>query len=604
MGAATDLQLTGLPWILIFWSLALVFAIALLVFRRALEVFADGVAIAGLLIIGAIGALPGAEGAWEQQWSSLFRVGFRVDLHTTFLHATGAFLGLVFLVVYRGRGDAVARGSATLFSALGFSIAWLSLTLWTSLVGLSLTLVGALISRLPEWDDEGEADGVSQFVKERFLGVAIALCGTATWVSATPGSAWVGGVGIVLGLFLQFGPYPFLNGAVRPTRDSGLSRVILTQLAPAGAALAPLINRAEDLTRVGVFPHFGWIACAGAFLALFTGLFSTRRSSGFAAWLVSGFCLALTTLCFAGSQAGTSIFIGLFLGAGALAASRLAGGAAALTLGILSGAMVLGFPGSISAPGWVSLLESGVASGAVYAFGFLLFGFMLLTWCVVSHEVHASIRDQKTEDTPTIVAISFWILGSFAVFWIGRWLGAWVDSSSDSFGFEPLVALAVKSTPLSTQQTGAWVFLQLFVVAAGLGFALGRRGDRDPWMTLAKKIPRISGFVAQGYGTRELLLSLTRGVSQASSKLTYAIEELLWSRWIPAGIHRVLGAVSGSIDRIDGSIRGALDRLVYQAVDAPGKFLQVIQNGDVRWYLTFALGSALAVLLHFLRNVT
>ena len=38
---------------------------------------------------------------------------------------------------------------------------------------------------------------------------------------------------------------------------------------------------------------------------------------------------------------------------------------------------------------------------------------------------------------------------------------------------------------------------------------------------------------------------------------------------------------------------------IRRGVEAPAKALQFIQNGDVRWYLLFAVGSGFLILLHF-----
>jgi hypothetical protein len=52
---------------------------------------------------------------------------------------------------------------------------------------------------------------------------------------------------------------------------------------------------------------------------------------------------------------------------------------------------------------------------------------------------------------------------------------------------------------------------------------------------------------------------------------------------------------------IDLKLTESLDVSVKKLVDVPAKLLQLIQTGDLRWYLFFALSSGFALLAHFLK---
>jgi hypothetical protein len=52
---------------------------------------------------------------------------------------------------------------------------------------------------------------------------------------------------------------------------------------------------------------------------------------------------------------------------------------------------------------------------------------------------------------------------------------------------------------------------------------------------------------------------------------------------------------------MDGHLYEKSGSALRRGVEIPGKLLQLVQNGDVQWYLFFAMSCALAILIHFLR---
>ena len=124
---------------------------------------------------------------------------------------------------------------------------------------------------------------------------------------------------------------------------------------------------------------------------------------------------------------------------------------------------------------------------------------------------------------------------------------------------------------------------------------------QNAWENLARRFPRFTGFLASGYGlsglTRSAILSITRlGIG-----LEWVLNQKLWKTWLPLFFQQPLRTLADVGVLLDRSITRGLGRIVGAGVEMPAKGMQFIQNGDVRWYLLFAVGSGFLILLHFAR---
>jgi hypothetical protein len=52
---------------------------------------------------------------------------------------------------------------------------------------------------------------------------------------------------------------------------------------------------------------------------------------------------------------------------------------------------------------------------------------------------------------------------------------------------------------------------------------------------------------------------------------------------------------------LDTELSERLVKFLRNGIDIPAKALQLLQNGDVQWYLLFALASGIAIFFHFLK---
>ena len=66
-------------------------------------------------------------------------------------------------------------------------------------------------------------------------------------------------------------------------------------------------------------------------------------------------------------------------------------------------------------------------------------------------------------------------------------------------------------------------------------------------------------------------------------------------------IERALRFPARWLDIADREIYAREESLLRKWVEVPAKALQLIQNGDLQWYLVFGIGMMIALLVHFVR---
>ncbi|MCM2322535.1 MAG: hypothetical protein NDJ90_04665, partial [Oligoflexia bacterium] len=81
-----------------------------------------------------------------------------------------------------------------------------------------------------------------------------------------------------------------------------------------------------------------------------------------------------------------------------------------------------------------------------------------------------------------------------------------------------------------------------------------------------------------------------------------AIDVKAWREWLPRGIARAIERVAAAAAFVDSLLSARLRTGLAKAVELPARGLQLLQNGDVQWYLFFAIGSGVVMLVYYLRN--
>jgi hypothetical protein len=113
-------------------------------------------------------------------------------------------------------------------------------------------------------------------------------------------------------------------------------------------------------------------------------------------------------------------------------------------------------------------------------------------------------------------------------------------------------------------------------------------------------MPRFSAFVTSGYGVDVALSRLRAGLAWIGGASARIFDQGMWESKVPELLGRGLRRGAAAFAAADLSLSRGIGTLIRGSVDLPSRALQLIQSGDVQWYLFFAVGSGVAILAHFL----
>ena len=538
-----------------------------------------------------------------------------------------------------------AFSGALVLSAAGVVLAWNSSTPWLVLVGLLITLVGGFVSYRSQWSQLEEADAAIKFIRIRAIGLLLTLFGACVLASTRAallfdqpkvwlegqggGSTLIGAILLAVGLFIQMACFPFLRWAISNSEGYSAGKSLVTQIYPAWAAFIILMRLHGLLKEVGLFPTFGWIALICSSLTVLTGLFQKNWQNGLRVWLSSGFALSIALLALSGPSVALGMLLGYSLGGFVLAnigedlneeigvglrdkngktrnatsrgpaQKRLIG---LKTLAVLSVFLVtggFGFVSSISGIKWVlTFLDN---SGSIPFFLLSVFLSVLLGWKLLWRILR--VKNTKPIQWVSFVVPSMGIFLGLSVLWTGTISGEIFLHLPDRimpsiFGiiFEKYEMIFPDFESTLTAAGLYWGVLTLAIIAAY--WFSGRKEDR--WALFATNHPRFGGFVENGYGVEKLghqgilaLISFGRG-------LQTLIDDRIWMTWVPRGLFLLIQSIGKLLNQVDEAFSRGLGQMLALSVDYPGRFLQLIQTGDLRWYIIFVFGSSFLVILHYL----
>lgn len=633
---------------------AALIAILLIVFGRRggtrVSRHADWVALGGWLPLGLASIIGfvqqmGAEAmplAWKRGWILSHtaldgaKIGTFFDLQGLWLLLMGALLSL-FALFYRPE-PGQARGhereaaperilASILIGFTGLSVGAVALTPWMSLVAVALAGLAGFFALGPRWELDEEAQGAIRFVSERawgwglsFLGACVLgstgadlTAGGAPWESSI--AAQLGGALLASGLFFQLHPFPFSRVAVLPSRSPVLVRVLCTLILPGWIAFFTLVRFEPQLRAVGVLPILGYVALASAGLCALAGFFQTRWNLGLNAWLAISQSLAVAALAAAGPAAGLAILVGAGLGAFILASagsSLSATGESATpeksaqaiwlkAACFLAAFIGMGGPGFLASGAYLKWLAQDAADPtllAVSGLGLFLSGWLgwRVAWMAVIQSTTARISWGYAL-SPYALALT-----ALAVFSTGALSGGAIPGASD-------LVLESKLMEFFTFARDAAEISQEFISASILHWALftlaipvawwATAREKDVFFSLRTSLPRLSRFVESGYGIDAGAGRVVWLLQSIGSFLQKWIDHRVWGQWIPGLLDTGVRGIARATALVDRSIWLKMESTLSQSINSPAKLLQLIQSGNLQWYLFFAVGSGIAMLLHF-----
>jgi hypothetical protein len=273
---------------------------------------------------------------------------------------------------------------------------------------------------------------------------------------------------------------------------------------------------------------------------------------------------------------------------------------AAAFMAAASGTGVLGF---ISATGGIRWIAQEVIHPAeVTAFLFVFFLFVLLGWRM-GWKV-SRLQNATEASWLSLVSVFLCIILSFGIVWTGTATGEILLGDPDRLFrslFNDFFASRVELAHPEDYFTALGLYVGVILLAFLTAYWTSGRKE-DQWEKLAAIFPRISQFLKRGYGVDLAALRMTYAIVVLGQFTEKWIDEKIWKEWLPVGLSNGTKSVSRVLAQIDEKVSSNLGSSFRRFVEVPAKLLQLIQTGDIRWYLLFALGSGFALLSHFLRT--
>jgi NADH:ubiquinone oxidoreductase subunit 2 (subunit N) len=574
---------------------------------------------------------------WPVDREGALAAGVLQDFLGLILAGLGALMGALLLAgcqILPNQARPERTHSAIALAVAGCAMSWLALSPWLALAGLSLVVLGGFISLGSSWDSEEESELAIRFGRERAFGIILSVLGACAlagghapllwskaqhWIAdpqAASFSEIIGAALLISGLLVQLQPFPLLSWTVSPGKTLPWIRVSLTQVFPAWATFGILLRLQSSLGEPIVFTVLGWVLLGSTFLAVISGTLQKRWEATLGAWFSAGASLAAAILCLSSAEPALALMIGLGLGATALACSQsllvsnededteetqtVSGGMViwAKTAAFLGVSAAIGVPGFISAKGQIEwLLQSwhDPAQTVAAISSFALFSILgwKLGW-MVSRTSSKRLPQWTGLMIPTLL-----VLLALGIAWNGEVLGGALLGGGDRVA-PSLMDLLFGAKPSGADESPTIIGAYLGTLLLSLGAAY--------WASLKTLTPESEGTVVSkvyrvilsGYRMDGLMKRATDSMTWASTQMDFFFDKRVMGEWIPKALTTAVRTTANAIIRVDSVVSVNGRKFVRQWIDSPAKLLQLIQNGDVQWYLLFGMGSGLVILAHYL----
>lgn len=623
---------TTLP-ILLFATFALLLAsgIALLVWGRKFPRQGDWLAWLTLAVAAAPvglgfawladGSLSGQE--WIRGWilpredAGALTVGLALDSLGLTGFALALFVGTVCfsarrLVMREPRPERIY--SATLISISGVAMAWISSTPWLAMIGVVATAFGGFVALSSRSTTDNGAAVSARFAAERAWGILFAAAG-ACGLAVSPGDALAAAL-LMIGVAIQLQPFPFLGLLTRPCETPAFFRTTLIQVFPAWAAFALLMRMSARLHEMGAFQVLGWFLIGSAVLAAISGVTQIQWRHAFACWLSAAVSLSTAILAFSGSSAGFAVLLGTTLGALAIGVSASAistGGnaseasaARALWMKISAGlgaAAATGVIGFVTVGGVLGWLTDGWVIAPMQALVFALswFLFSALVWKLVSEMLRASAGMQF--GWAAVLYPLTLTVAALGIVWSGAITGGALADGADQVTSSFMKGLFPNGrvSDEAAFTAASWSYWISVLLAAGTGIWASTRWKSGKVQESSKR-PSAVMIIASGYGVDVLGEKALYLLKRIAIGLQSWVDRRLWSEAFPKNVSKAIAWLAGLIARGDERLSVVLRQGLSRGIEIPAKGLQLLQTGDVQWYIFFAVGSGVAMLIHFWRT--
>jgi len=578
---------------------------------------------------------------WPRELVGSIMVGLSTEALGVFVSAMVVCVSAISLIAIGGMLKEARKQEARsdrLFAAIGIStagvvLAWSSLTPWLGFLGISLSVFAGLHALRMNQETDAESDLTAQFGWERSSGLILSLMGGGIFAGSDWGQAlaptagaWFGAALLLSGIFVQFQPFPLLGWVCRKTDAPIAARLLLNQAYPAAAAFALLIRLEPHMRGMPVFSFFGWFAIASVLVTVICGLFQSDWKRGLSVWFSAGMSLAAGVLVFSGRAPALSVFMSVMLGgvawANAASALDLPGSSSKASTvgrkraiwsrvigfaGVAAGTGVFCFVGASGESAWLAQASQEPATAVLFAGAILAFALLGWRWC------WNSFRKKSVTQVGWVAALAplLLVLFSLSLVWKGSIAGGTIPGVSDQvlsnllglfFGSDSESGAAAANGGRMVLGEGIWMGLYWGAVIAGVAVAFWTAGrEEDLWLQMRQRAPKAATFISSGYEVDHVIARILAAIAWAGRNIQEIVDTRLWTSGFPPLLDRTVRAVSSRVARADDSVIRGLNLSLRMSVEVPAKVLQMVQSGDVQWYLFFAIGSGIAMLMYFLR---
>ncbi|MGE4107419.1 MAG: hypothetical protein AB7F66_09425 [Bacteriovoracia bacterium] len=568
--------------------------------------------------------------SWMRGWidPTSSPVGIQVGFAYDVVGQSWILLGILLTVltfVISGESAKPTRKLATalLCGAIGSGIAWQSSTPWMTLIGVAGCVLAAGLALVATASEESETFPVRQ-LSEPVLGIFVVAVGAGVLVHAGAslrydvygawpqlGSVEFGATLLVLGAYLLLRGFPWLNWIAATPEALVLPRTLVCQVFLASSAFCLLYRLEPHLREVGILPVLGYVGAASGMISALVAGFQENAKRGLACWLNAAQCGSLTALAFVGAGAGFMVFVSATLGALVLFAllfgdergkpkeTKAASGSVMNKV-----AAVFAVGAALGLPGWVGTLGAVPLLGALWenppalatavilylALGFSFFRILLASWRRLSTPLmHWSLN----------VFVWLALVSVLTLTWSGTLTGDLLRDGSDrlfQFSLLEYPKELIDARHLTLDSVQRIVPTQLAAVLAGLLIAYWMRNVFAKW---EKKRPPFYRFVAQGFFVDEGVGKAWNSIARASIALDAVFARRLWQKKMADFAGKSLEHTARGFAKIDRVSAKSIDWVLKQSMIVPAKVVQVVQNGDLQWYLLLVLFFVVALLGHF-----
>jgi hypothetical protein len=191
------------------------------------------------------------------------------------------------------------------------------------------------------------------------------------------------------------------------------------------------------------------------------------------------------------------------------------------------------------------------------------------------------------------------LMSGAGVFWHGTFTG--YESSVLADRLMGSVLNGLFSEPMNFGQGYVFIGVQFVILLfGGLISWWGYRSSRDWAAVSGKNLQRVLHFVAAGYETDRGFSGFLRGVQYFGGSLRSWIDERVFSAFVPRFGSRFVTGLGRVGYRLDGLLGQVWARGFSSIGEALTAGLRQVHSGNLQWYITFAIGAGIALLIHFL----